>query len=141
MAGHGRARRGGRGTSRSLLPTPSRLFGPGTTRTSSPVRSRDLRDVRPQAVVAAAKTERLCTLAQPDVCADGFDLFPRDAHDRTATQPGRKTSDQACAAAPRSRPAEDRDHLQPLARTAFERELVDVAAAATVGVEQLAIDE
>src|SRR5437016_3947218 len=101
---------------RARVLTPSRPCGPGTTRTSSPVRPRDPLDVRPQAVVAAAETELIRRLAQLDVSGNVRDLLPRNAHDLTAGEPCSEPADQARAPTPRTGPAEDRDHLEGLAR-------------------------
>ena len=72
---------------------------------------------------------------------DGVDVLPGDAHDVAAPEPRRDPSHQARTLRPRSRAREDRDHLEPFAGTAFERELVRIAAASLLRVEQLMVDD
>ena len=68
-------------------------------------------------------------------------LFPRDANDLAATEPRRQAPDQTRAVAERARPAENRDDLEPLTRSALEGELIDVSATPALRIEQLMVHE
>src|SRR6266550_3480999 len=140
-AGHHRAMLGGLGTRRASGPTRSRPCGRERRRRSSPVCSRDLLDERPQTIVPASETELVRALAQLHMRRDDGNLFPRDPHDPAAADPGCEASGEPRAPTPRTRSAEDRDHLQLFAGTAVESEIVDVAAPPVLRVQQLAIDE
>src|SRR5439155_6444076 len=75
-AGHYPAMLGGLGTRPSAGPTRSRPCGRETSRTSSPVSSRDLLDERPQTIVPAPESELVRALAQLHVRRDVGNLFP-----------------------------------------------------------------
>src|SRR5205085_8347396 len=140
-AAHDRRSPAGRGTSRSRDRTPSRPHVRERRKTSSPVGTRDLLDVRTQAVVATPQSERLGALLQRDVGGDRVDLLPRGSHSLAARKPRRNSTRPSCATTPGARSAEYRDDLELLAGPTLEQELVDVSAAATIRVEQLVVDE
>ena len=105
------------------------------------VRPRNLLDVRPQAIVTAAEPELFGALAQLDVGVDLRNLAPRDANSAAASQPGGDPSEHSGSAAPGAGTAENRDHFERLTWAALEREIVDLPATPTLGVEQLTIED
>src|SRR5512133_1635589 len=129
------------GPRRTFDPTRSPPCGRAPTRTSSPVCPRNPLDERPEAIVPASEAELFRPPAQLHVRRDVGDLFPGNPHDAAAADPRCKASDQPRAPSPDSRPAEDRNDLQLLARPAFEREIVDIAAPPVFRVQQLTIDQ
>jgi hypothetical protein len=76
-----------------------------------------------------------------DVCRHALDVLPTDSDRPGPTEPPQEAAEQTSSLSPHSRPAQDCDHLERLARIALERKVVDVAAAPPVGVEELVIDE
>src|SRR5436190_20706168 len=98
-------------------------------------RSRDLVDIRPQAVVAAPEAE----LGRPALQLDGrvhlLDLAPRHAYAPSAADPAGEASDPAGTLRPPAGADEDRDHF-----VAFDSEIADVSTASAVPVEQLAVE-
>ena len=73
--------------------------------------------------------------------ADLDDLIPRDANPPvTAEQTCQPAGDRRTAAQDRGA-AQNRDDLEPVAGPTFEGNVVDLAATAAVGVEQLAIKQ
>src|SRR6266566_3608598 len=127
-----RAMLGGLGTRRTAGPTRFRPPARERRRTSSPVCSRDLLDVRPQTIVPASESELVRALAQLHVRGDVGNLFPRDPHDPAAADPGCEASGDPGAPTPGAGPAEDCGDLQLFARPAFESEIIDVAAPAAL---------
>jgi hypothetical protein len=105
------------------------------------VRPRNLLDVRPQTIVAAAEPELFGALAELDVRVDLRNLTPRDANSAAAAQPGGDSSEHSRSAAPDAGTAENRDHFELLAWAALEREIVDLPAAPVLRVEQLMIED
>jgi hypothetical protein len=69
------------------------------------------------------------------------DLLPGNADDVPAEQPSGEPADPPRAVPKCARTAEDRDDLELFARPALQREVVDVAAAPPVAVEQLVVEE
>ena len=105
------------------------------------VRPRNLLDVRPQAIVAAAEPELLSALAELDVRVDLRNLAPRDANSAAAAQPGGDPSEHSGSGAPDAGTAENRDHFERLTWAALEREIVDLPAPPVLRVEQLMIED
>src|SRR4029079_845234 len=95
---------------------------------------------RAEPVVPCAQAVVGCTFLQLDVRLDFRDLRPRDADAAAASDPAGEPSQQACSVRPHARAAQDRDDLGVLAGTAFDGEVVDVAAAAAVSIEELVIE-
>ena len=96
------------------------------------VGSRNLRDVRPQTIVSTSELVLLCTLAELHVRVDLDHLFPRDTHPPATPEPGRDPPDEPGPPTPDAGAAENRDHLEGFARSAFERDVVDLAATSVV---------
>ena len=96
------------------------------------VGSRNLRDVRSEPIVSASEPELLGALAELYVRADVSHLFPRDTHPPATPEPGRDPPDEPGPHTPDAGAAENRDHLEGFARSAFERDVVDLAAASVV---------
>src|SRR3954470_16444592 len=105
------------------------------------VRPRNLLDVGPQAIVAAAEAELFGALAELNVREDLRHLAPRDTNSAAAAQPGGDPSEHSGSAGPDAGTAENRDHLELLPGAALEREIVDLPAAAVLRVEQLMIED
>ena len=72
---------------------------------------------------------------------DLLDLAPVDADLAAAADPAGQAADPARSRPPVAGPGEDRDDLRHLAGAAFDRQVVDVAAAAAVLVEQLVVED
>ena len=103
--------------------------------------SRNLLDVRSEAIVPPSEPKLLRTLAQLHVRADTVHLFPRDAHTPAAPQPRGDPPNPAGPRPPDSRAAKDRDHLEVLAGPALERDVIDLAATPALDIEQLMIEQ
>ena len=103
--------------------------------------SRNLRDVRSEPIVPASESELLGTLAELDVRADVVHLGPRNPDAPPASQPRGDPADDTRTRTPDSGAAQDRDHFEVPARCALERDVVDLAAAPAVGVEQLTVEQ
>ena len=138
-----RDRRAGRGSGRSAARTRSRPCGRRSRgERSQSVAPGDLLEVRAQAVVAAAEAELVgasCAAGRPSRSSR-----PRSTATRTWPPPPIQPASrpiQPGALPPVAGPDEDRDDLGHLARAAFDREVVDVAAAAAVLVEQLVVED
>jgi len=104
------------------------------------VRSRNLGDPRAQPIVAAPEPELLRLPAQENVRAHVLDLFPGHADAPTATDPGSEPAEQASTCAPDTRAAENCDELELLARISLECQVVGLAAAALLRIEQLVVE-
>ena len=105
------------------------------------VGSRNLRDVRSEPIVPASEPELVRSLVELDVRVDAGHLVPRDADAPTTSQPSGDPADHTRPRTPDSGAAEDRDHFEIPARRAFERDVVDLAATPSVGVEQLMVEQ
>ena len=103
--------------------------------------SRNLVDVRSEAIVSPSEPKLLRTLTQLHVGADAVHLFPRDAHAPAAPQPGSEPPDPAGPRPPDSGAAQDRDYLELLAGPALERDVIDLSATPALGIEQLMIEQ
>ena len=103
--------------------------------------SRNLLDVRSEAIVPPAEPKLLRTLPQLHVRADTVHLFPRDAHTPAAPQPRGDPPDPAGPRPPDSGAAQDRDYLQALARRTLERNVIDLSATPALGIEQLMVEQ
>jgi hypothetical protein len=88
---------------------------------------------RAQAVVG-------CLFLQLDVRLDFRNLRPRDADAPAASDSARDPSQQACPVRPHARAAEDRDDFGVFAGSSLDDEVVHVAAAAPVAVEELVVE-
>ena len=105
------------------------------------VRPGNLLDVRPEPIVAAAEPELVGPFAELDVRMDLRDLTPRNANSTAAAQPGGDPSEHSGAVPPDVGPAEDGDHFELFTGVALECEIVDLAAASVLGVEQLMVED
>ena len=68
-------------------------------------------------------------------------LSPGDPHSPPASDPGGDAPEEAGSPAPDPGPAEDRHDLRIVARAALDDEIVDVAAAASLAVDQLVVED
>jgi hypothetical protein len=83
----------------------------------------------------------LCAPAEFYVCSHGIDILPRNPDRAAAAEPAEESAHQTGSSFPRARSAQDRHDLQRTARIALEFEVVRVAAASPLGVEELAVHE
>jgi len=103
--------------------------------------SRDLLDVRSEPIVSASEPKLLRTFTQLHVRVDGFHFFPRDAHAPAAPQPGGDPPDPSRPRPPDSGAAQDRDCLEALAGSALQRDVIDLPATPSLGIEQLMVEQ
>lgn len=103
--------------------------------------SRNLLDVRSEAIVSAPEPKLRGTPTELHMRADAVHLVPRDTRAPAASQPGRDPPDPSGPRPPDSGPAQDRDHLQMLAWPTFERDVIDLSATPTLGVEELVVEQ
>jgi hypothetical protein len=103
--------------------------------------SRNLLDVRSEAIVSASESKLLRTLAELHMRADAVHLVPRDTHAPTAPQPGGDPSDPSGTRAPDSRAAKDRDYLEVLAGRTLQGDVINLSATPALGIEQLVIEQ
>jgi hypothetical protein len=68
-------------------------------------------------------------------------VFPRNSDASASADPRRDTSDETGARTPDIRAAQDRDDLELLSRSTLERQIVDLATAAILRVDQLPVDD
>ena len=100
----------------------------------------DLVDVGAQAVVAPSEAEFARSVFQLDRGIELCDFAPRDADFSAAPDRACEAADPACALGPVAGAAEDRDDFGHLTGAPFDREVVDVAAAPSVPVEELVVE-
>ena len=96
---------------------------------------------RSQAVVAAAEAELGRSVLSSTAESTLRDLRPGDTDAPPAADPARELPDPAGALSPVAGPNEDRDDFGRPARASFDREVVDLAAAAAILVEELVVEQ
>ena len=94
----------------------------------------------PQAIVTATETELGGIVLQVHSRVELRHLAPIDTNLRAASQPPGKAADLARPRTPVARADEQGDHLGPFAGSAFDHQVVDVAAPTAILVEQLVVE-
>src|SRR5439155_2204521 len=105
----------------------------------SQLSSRDALDERAQRVVDPGEPVFGCGSSKPNAGFDLDDLRPEDPHDR-AIRFRRCEPAEPAARAPRARPGEDRRHARAVGVLEVELEVVHLATATAVAVEELVVE-